>query len=126
MKMAKIKKKINEEHAKVNRAWGFEIWIINSEKYCGKVLYIKKGMKTSLQYHLEKTETMWLEAGRVNIRLLDPETAEEYVEELVPGESIHLKPGQVHQIVALEDSFIHEFSTQHFEFDTYRVEPNNK
>ena len=27
----------------VPKGWGFEKWIVNSEKYCGKLLYLVKG-----------------------------------------------------------------------------------
>jgi hypothetical protein len=46
-------------------------------------------------------------------------TVEEF--ELVAGDCMDLPPGLVHQMVALEDSELFEFSTQHFDEDSYRL-----
>ena len=40
---------------------------------------------------------------------------------LNPGNSFHIPVGLRHQIIALEDSNLFEFSTQHFEEDSYRI-----
>ena len=41
---------------KVDKDWGYELIIHNDEKYCGKILFIKKGHCISLQFHKKKTE----------------------------------------------------------------------
>ena len=38
-----------------------------------------------------------------------------------PGDSFHVPVGLKHQMIALEDSELFEFSTEHFEEDSYRV-----
>ena len=40
---------------------------------------------------------------------------------LTPGENFHVYRGLRHQMVALEDSELFEFSTQHFDSDSYRI-----
>ena len=40
---------------------------------------------------------------------------------LNPGDNFHVYRGLRHQMVALEDSELFEFSTQHFDSDSYRV-----
>ena len=40
-----------EEHKK---AWGKEIWMVNNDKYCGKLLCFNKKSKFSMHYHLIK------------------------------------------------------------------------
>jgi quercetin dioxygenase-like cupin family protein len=40
---------------------------------------------------------------------------------LNPGSSFHVPVGLRHQVIALEDSNLFEFSTQHFEEDSYRI-----
>ena len=40
---------------------------------------------------------------------------------LNPGENFHVYRGLRHQMVALEDSHLFEFSTQHFDSDSYRI-----
>ena len=41
---------------KVEKPWGHEIIWANSDRIAGKVLYIKKGHRLSLQYHEKKEE----------------------------------------------------------------------
>lgn len=50
----------------------------------------------------------------------DIKQAEEVI--LNPGDSFHVYVGLKHQMIALEDSELFEFSTQHFEDDSYRIE----
>ena len=49
----------------------------------------------------------------------DLENAEELI--LNPGENFHIYRGLRHQMIALEDSELFEFSTQHFDEDSYRI-----
>jgi mannose-6-phosphate isomerase-like protein (cupin superfamily) len=41
--------------------------------------------------------------------------------EISPGDCMDVAPGFVHQMEALEDSELFEFSTQHFDTDSYRL-----
>ena len=49
----------------------------------------------------------------------DLEKADEII--LGRGENFHVYRGLRHQMIALEDTELFEFSTQHFEDDSYRV-----
>ena len=40
---------------------------------------------------------------------------------LRPGENFHVYRGLRHQMIALEDTELFEFSTQHFDSDSYRI-----
>jgi len=40
---------------------------------------------------------------------------------LLPGDSFHIETGVIHQIIALEDTDLFEFSTEHFDSDSYRI-----
>ena len=104
------------------KGWGFEDWIFNSVLYCGKVLSVNKGKRCSLHYHQIKTETMLVVEGLVKMefRSLNQPRLESLT--LRPGEVFHIEPGLVHRFTALERSVIHEFSTQHFEEDSIRIE----
>lgn len=37
----------NGEHKKVDKGWGWEIWIVNKSEYCGKLLHMNEGLKTA-------------------------------------------------------------------------------
>ena len=39
-----------------------------------------------------------------------------------PGDKLHVPPGMKHQMQARVDTELFEFSTQHFEDDSYRIE----
>jgi mannose-6-phosphate isomerase-like protein (cupin superfamily) len=104
------------------KGWGHELWIANNDLYCGKILHIKKGKMCSLHFHMDKDETMYLQSGHLQLRFKDPETGEEYTEELLPGDAVRIRPGMVHQIGALEDSDLFEFSTRHYDTDSFRIE----
>jgi len=103
------------------KGWGHEVWIHNDEKYCGKILVVKKGKRCSLHYHKLKYETFYIQSGRVQMKLRLPDGQEETFE-MKKGDCLELKQGTAHQFTGLEDSEIMEFSTQHFEEDSYRLE----
>lgn len=120
--MAQLKKKTQGETYSHRRGWGSELWVENIPEYCGKVLFLDKGKRCSMHFHMDKVETMFLYKGRVNIDMIDPETGKRYTVELFEGDSIKIPRAQAHQIIALEHSDLIEFSTTHQEEDSYRIE----
>src|SRR5437763_15431244 len=85
------------------KGWGREIWIANNELYCGKILEIRRGRKCSLHFHKLKTESFFLRAGRLKVRVkgsVDSEVIDEF--EMVPGQCTDVPPGLVHQTQAPE------------------------
>jgi quercetin dioxygenase-like cupin family protein len=104
----------------VSKGWGFEKWIVNNEKYCGKLLYFVKGKRCSLHYHKLKDETFYIQSGKIELYFYYPEDTPE-TRILSRGDSFHVPPGMVHQMLALEDTELFEFSTQHFDEDSYRI-----
>ncbi len=106
----------------VPKGWGREVWIANGDLYCGKILEIKQGKRCSLHYHRLKTESFYLRSGRLKIRVMespDSTALEEF--ELAPGDCLDVPVGLVHQMEAIEDAELYEFSTQHFDSDSYRL-----
>ncbi len=110
---------------KIGKKWGHELIIHNDERYCGKILFIKKGCCISLQSHKLKTETFYLQSGELLCKFsaeesyISPDQIE--VVKMKPGDVKEIPVGYVHQVFAIEDSTIIEFSTQHFDDDTYRL-----
>lgn len=108
----------------VPKGWGFEKWICNSREYCGKLLYIVKGKKCSWHYHELKDETFYIQSGKILLKYSESDTP--YFElVLTPGDSFHVYRGLRHQMIALEDTQLFEFSTQHFDSDSIRIEPGD-
>jgi len=104
------------------KGWGYEIWVHNSPKYCGKVLVVYAGKKCSLHHHERKQETFYVKSGRIWMRTVD-ENDEEVRFEMGPGDVFEIPQGRKHQFGGIaEVSEIIEFSTQHFESDTIRTE----
>lgn len=106
----------------VPKGWGFEKWIVNSEEYCGKLLYIAKGKKCSWHYHKLKDEVFYLQSGKILLKYYDEDDialAHETI--LNKGDKFHVYRGLRHQMTALEDTELFEFSTQHFDEDSYRI-----
>jgi quercetin dioxygenase-like cupin family protein len=106
----------------VPKGWGFEKWIVNCEEYCGKVLYFVKGKKCSWHFHKLKDEVFYLQSGKILLKYYDEDDialAHEVI--LNKGDKFHVYRGLRHQMLALEDTELFEFSTQHFDEDSYRV-----
>ena len=104
------------------KGWGHEEWIVNSEKYCGKILRFEKGKRCSWHYHNIKDEVFYLLSGKIELRVSDGDNLDEsqslYLEK---GETFHVTTGLRHQMIAVEDSELLEVSTQHFEDDSIRL-----
>lgn len=121
----------------VSKGWGFEKWIVNKKEYCGKILYFAKGRKCSLHYHKLKDETFYVQSGKLLVLYSDesPETLERILQEkgkerlldclekvyLYKGDNFYVPAQRSHMIVGMEDTELLEFSTQHFEEDSYRL-----
>lgn len=116
-----IKKLGRDQVKRVDRSWGYELWIVNKPEYCGKLLVFHQGMRCSLHFHIKKDETFFLQSGRLRVRLRYQDGKDDVIE-MVPGDSMHIPPGLMHQMEGLEESELFEFSTQHFDEDAFRVE----
>jgi mannose-6-phosphate isomerase-like protein (cupin superfamily) len=103
----------------VSKPWGWELWICNNEKYCGKKIFIKQGHHLSYHHHKIKDEVLFIESGKIIF------THDEYGSpqsiEISSGYAYHVKPETIHQMKAIEDTIIFEFSTTHSDEDSYRT-----
>jgi len=106
----------------VPKGWGFEKWIVNNEEYCGKLLYFAQGRKCSWHYHKIKDETFYVQSGMIKVLYSNDDNIElANISILKKGDKFHIYRGLRHQMIALEDTELFEFSTQHFDEDSYRV-----
>lgn len=110
----------------VPKGWGFEKWIVNNEKYCGKILFFVKNRKCSLHYHKIKDETFYIQSGMIRLRYAncneDGDLQNPITEAILSkGDVFHIPVLLAHQMIALEDTELLEFSTQHFDEDSYRI-----
>ena len=109
-----------------HKGWGYELWIHNDSKYCGKLLFFKEGKRCSLHYHKIKHETFYLQSGKMLLEYY-PEVEDgvmggDRTETLLtPGDSFEVPVNTPHRLTALEDSELFEFSTKHYEEDSHRI-----
>ena len=91
---------------KVLKPWGYEeIWA-ETDKYVGKILTIRPGERLSLQYHEKKEETIYVLEGV--LKVWKSEGEKDYIT-LMPGDTFHVKPGQIHRFGAPEGSALRLF-----------------
>lgn len=109
------------EVRRVEKPWGHEIVFALTERYCGKILFVRAGEQLSLQFHREKDETVYLHSGRIELEIGEPGAAVLDAEVVVPGRAFRLRPGVVHRWRALEDSIVLETSTPELD-DVVRLE----
>jgi mannose-6-phosphate isomerase-like protein (cupin superfamily) len=106
---------------RVEKPWGHElIWAL-TDRYCGKVLFVKAGASLSLQFHKEKEESWLVQSGRAKLELGDTGEAVLSEEIVAAGAAFHYRPGTVHRVTALEDTTILEVSTPQID-DVVRLE----
>ncbi len=105
---------------KTEKPWGFELLFAHTPKYAGKVIFIKKGYRLSLQYHEKKDESMYIYQGKVRIEIEGADGGmTSYIAQ--PGYSIRIPPRTKHRLEAIEDTTLLEVSTPELE-DVVRVE----
>jgi mannose-6-phosphate isomerase-like protein (cupin superfamily) len=96
------------------KAWGTELLVAHTEHYTGKVMWMNAGTSGPLQYHERKDEAFYLFKGRCLLRYRDKD-GELQVTELRTGMAVHIPPGAVHQVEALDDCVMFEASTPAFD-----------
>lgn len=105
----------------VAKGWGGETWIVNNQEYCGKILKFNQGARFSMHYHIEKEETFFVSKGRLLLKSINLENADQISLEINTGDVVDIPRFAPHQLIALEDSEIIEFSTHHEDSDSYRI-----
>ena len=106
----------------MDKGWGHEKWIVNKPEYCGKLLFFNKGKRCSWHFHVKKDEVFYLQSGKMIVKYSDQDDISQ-AEELTlnPGDAFHVYRGLRHQMFAVEDSELFEFSTEHFDEDSHRI-----
>ncbi len=104
----------------VEKPWGRELWIAHTDKYALKIIEVKQGTRSSLQYHREKHEHIYVDQGLLQIEWENESGAMKTLQ-LKPGDVIENKPGRKHRVTAIEDTRLIEVSTPELD-DVVRVE----
>ena len=102
-----------EKLQEVQRDWGKEVWIVNCDEYCGKLLYVPKGAVSELHYHVRKKETFYCLQGQL---LLTLEGREVFMDPL--SKPVTIRPKERHQFSGTTNALLLEISTHHSEDDS--------
>ncbi len=104
----------------VDKPWGREIWVAHTDKYAFKIIEVRQGTRSSLQYHVKKHEHLYVDQGVLQIEWED-DAGHMVTLTLHPGNVVENKPGRKHRVTALEDAGLLEVSTPELD-DVVRVE----
>ena len=105
----------------VEKVWGEEVILINSPKYCGKLLIVDKNAISSYHYHKTKQETFFAIEGYVSLTV---EGKEELLAPFTRPKTI--MPGEKHKFKGVSEAVILEVSTQHSDDDVVRLSESIK
>lgn len=108
---------IIEPRIEVNKVWGNEIWYVNNDKYCGKLLVVDRSAMTSYHCHREKQETFFSIEGYV---MLTVEGKEILLAPFLVAKTV--MPGEYHKFYGITEAVIVEVSTHHNDEDVIRQE----
>ena len=104
--------------------WGTAKIIENNSLYCGKLLRFTPGHRTSLQYHKNKDETLYVLSGHVTVEY--GKEGDVTVETMNPDDVIRFTPGLIHRISSETGAVLIEVSTHHEDSDTYQLKSGGK
>jgi quercetin dioxygenase-like cupin family protein len=116
----RLRWRIYDKEFNFEKVWGYETWIVNNEEYCGKFLHLTKNHRCSMHYHKLKDETFYCMSGRILLELDD----DAFV--MKAGDTVWVRRGALHRFTGITNAVIIEFSTQHFEDDSYRNTQSEK
>ena len=108
---------------RVEKPWGYELWLELNEFYAYKLIHMKKGFKSSLQWHEKKVETNYVIEGEAEVLLEDSNgNIESKIYKVGQGWCVPLKTK--HRVIAKTDYTALECSTAHLN-DCIRFEDDN-
>jgi mannose-6-phosphate isomerase len=105
---------------RVDKPWGHELRWAVTDRYLGKLIHVDKGHQLSLQYHVQKDESIFIASGLLDL-VLEDDAGEVHVHRMSPGMSARVRPGRRHRFVAVEDTDLFEVSSPEID-DVVRLE----
>lgn len=103
----------------VMKPWGMEIWFINTDLYCWKMIvcvHRKWSSGGRYHYHPIKDETFFVKSGVLELDINGN------VYNVYPQETIRVKPMNRHRFRSENNSCVfYEVSTHHSENDSIRI-----
>jgi mannose-6-phosphate isomerase-like protein (cupin superfamily) len=106
---------------KVKKYWGDMKTLFENDLYTVKRIFMKKDTQSSMEYHVNKKESYYIESGKLKIgtRVGRAKNTSLILDQ---GDVFHIPLGFMHMRMALEDTIIIEFSTLDDDGDSHIVE----
>ena len=117
----------------VTKPWGYEQWLTGpkNKQFAFKRIFLKKGTKTSLQYHVKKIESNYLYEGKAKLHYMKkniPLIKKNFSKILGAtksnainqGHVINVRPKTIHRLEAISNLVLFEVSSPHLS-DVVRV-----
>ena len=105
----------------VNKFWGRELWLVNNDKYCGKILELEAGYSSSYHCHKLKTETFYCLEGAFTLNLEGS-----HLNAKEGDAPVTIAPKRYHAFWAVTPAKILEISTTHSEEDVFRKDESHE
>lgn len=99
---------------RVEKPWGYELWLELNEFYAYKLIHMKQGNRSSLQWHDKKIEANYVIEGEAEV-LLENENGEIQSHTFKAGSGWVVPVRRKHRVVALTDYTALEVSTPHLD-----------
>jgi len=105
---------------RVDKPWGYELRWAVTDRYLGKIIHVDAGHQLSLQYHVQKDESLYVLSGDLDL-VLENDRGEIETHRLTRGMSARVHPGRRHRFRAVSDVDLCEVSSPEID-DVVRLE----
>jgi len=99
---------------RVEKPWGYELWLELNEFYAYKLIHMKAGNRSSLQWHDRKIEANYVIEGEAEV-LLEDENGELKSHIFKSGSGWVVPVQRKHRVIARTDYTALEVSTPHLD-----------
>ena len=115
--LPKVEKVVKQEE----KYWGYMSTLFDQDGYSIKKIFMRAGTQSSMEYHVHKKESYYIEKGKLKIgtRIGRAKNTSLILNQ---GDVFHIPVGFMHMRIALEDTVIIEFSTLDDDADSHIVE----
>jgi hypothetical protein len=96
----------------VPRKWGKELWIVNCDEYCSKLLFVPKGAFSEYHYHNKKKETFYCLKGQVELTVSGKDRILDQF-----SKPVTVMPTEPHIFTGCSNAILLEISTHHSDDD---------
>jgi|TARA_R100001163_G_C5053926_1_gene190470 mannose-6-phosphate isomerase-like protein (cupin superfamily) len=115
--LPKVEKVVKQEE----KYWGYMSTLFDQDGYSIKKIFMRAGTQSSMEYHVHKKESYYIEKGQLKLGLRIGRGENKSII-LNDGDVVHIPVGLMHMRMAIEDTIIIEVSTTDDDNDSHIVE----